>query len=196
MSLNFQSRTFDMDMEKKKVVWHHIPLLVGWCFCVMQGVAWKLNWSGFERAIFFGMMLSSPPLLCWLSGQWLTQWAAATNCFSGHSQISQATQSSHFPSSPFFCHQHKTNESKIANGRDHLLGGNWFHKQPYHHICCDLHLLSFSLCQLFIINAKALPSGYSDVMVCLWLKVVLFCFEIMLYVTQNYWPSLYFRTNI
>ena len=159
MSLNFHSSTFDMDMEKKKVVWHHIPLLVRWSFCVMQGVAWKINWSGFERAIFFGMMLSSPPLICWLSGQWLTQWAAATNGFSGHSQISQATQSSHFPSSPFFCHQHKTNESKIANGRDHLLGGNCFLKQPNHHICCDLHLLSFSLCQLFKINAKALPSG-------------------------------------
>ena len=70
-----------------------------------------------------------------------------------------------------------------------MLGGNWFLKQPNHHICCDLHLLSFSLCQLFIINAKALPSGYSDVMVCLWLKVVLFCFEIMVCLIQNYWPS-------
>ena len=188
MSLNFHSSTFDMDMEKKKVVWHHIPLLVGWCFCVMQGVAWKINWSGFERAIFFGMMLSSH----------LYYADSVGSCYQllFRSQSDFSSKSSHFPPSPFFCNQHKTNESKIANGRDHLLGGNWFLKQPNHHICCDLHLLSFSLCQLFIINAKALPSGYSDVMVCLWLKVVLFCFEIMLYVTQNYWPSLYFRTNI
>ena len=142
----FPIKHFYMDMEKKKVVWHHIPLLVGWCFCVMQGVAWKLNWSGFERAIFFWMMLSSPPLLCWLRGQWLTQRAAATNCLSGHSQISQGTQSSHFPPSPFFCNQHKTNESKIANGRDHMSGGNCNLITIFAviFICCPFHYVNYS----------------------------------------------------